>query len=262
MKIRALAVGAAATTLVLAGCGGGTAAPDAAARSSAAPEERTLTVSAAASLTDVFTELEAQFEVANPGVDVVLNFGASSDLSSQIVNGAPADVFASANNSQMKVVTDAGLAEGTPEVFVTNQLQIAVAPGNPEGVAAFADLTNPELTLVVCAPQVPCGAATEMIETATGVTLTPLSEEPDVRSVLSKVTSGEADAGLVYVTDVLSAGDEVDGVDFPESAEALNNYPIAALTNAPEPELAASFVELVLSPEGAAVFEAAGFGTP
>jgi molybdate transport system substrate-binding protein len=255
MRTRALA--AVATTLLLAGCGA--TAPTGA---SGAPQERTLTVSAAASLTDVFTELEARFEAADPGVDVVLNFGASSDLSSQIVNGAPADVFASANDTQMTVVADAGLVEGEAQVFVTNRLQIAVAPGNPEGVTGFADLTDPAITLVVCAPQVPCGAATDAVETATGVTLTPVSEEPDVRSVLSKVTSGEADAGLVYVTDVISAGDEVDGVDFPESAEALNDYPIAALTDAPQPELAAAFVELVLGPEGAAVFGAAGFGTP
>ncbi|WP_300017977.1 molybdate ABC transporter substrate-binding protein [Pseudonocardia sp.] len=250
--MRVLAAGAVATTLLLAGCGGGTASP----------EDRTLTVSAAASLTDVFTELEARFEAADPGVDVVLNFAGSSDLSSQIVNGAPVDVFASADDSRMTVVTDAGLAEGEPQVFVTNRLQIAVAPGNPEGIDTFADLTDPEITLVVCAPQVPCGAATESVEAASGVTPAPVSEEPDVRSVLSKVTSGEADAGLVYVTDVISAGDQVDGVDFPESDAALNEYPIAALANAPQPELAAAFVELVLSPEGAAVFETAGFGTP
>lgn len=258
MKFRPLA--AAATALLLAGCGGasGSAAP----AESAGPEARTLTVSAAASLTDVFTELEAQFEAANPGVDVVMNFGSSSDLASQIVNGAPADVFASANLTQMNVVSDAMLVEGESEVFVTNVLQIAVPEGNPNGIAAFADLTNPELKLVVCAPQVPCGAAAEKIEMSTGVTLTPVSEEPDVRSVLNKVTSGEADAGLVYVTDVLSAEDQVDGVDFPESQSAVNEYPIAALSSAPQPELATSFVDLVRSPEGASVFEAAGFGTP
>lgn len=258
MRFRFLAAGAA--VLVLAGCGG--ASDGAAPAESTAPGSRTLTVSAAASLTEVFTELEARFEAANPGVDVVLNFGPSSDLASQIVNGAPADVFASANLAQMTVVADAMLVEGEAEVFVTNVLQIAVPEGNPDGVAGFADLTDPALKLVVCAPQVPCGAATGRIEEATGVSLAPVSEEPDVRSVLSKVTSGEADAGLVYVTDVLSAGDRVDGVDFPEARTAVNEYPIAALTEAPEPGLAASFVELVRSPESAAVFEAAGFGTP
>lgn len=258
MRVRLFAAGAA--VLVLSGCGGGAAGS--AAAESATPEARTLTVSAAASLTDVFGELESQFEADNPGVDVVMNFGSSSDLASQIVNGAPADVFASANLRQMAVVADAMLVEGEAEVFVTNVLQIAVPEGNPRGVAAFADLTDPALKLVVCAPQVPCGAATETIEAATGVTLAPVSEEPDVRSVLNKVTSGEADAGLVYVTDVLSSADQVDGVDFPESQDALNEYPIAVLADAPQPELAAAFVELVRSPEGAAVFEAAGFGTP
>ena len=259
MRIRVLVVGA--TTLLLAACGG-TPSDGEGATPSTEPEERTLTVSAAASLTDTFTELEAAFEGANPGVDVVMNFAGSSDLSSQIVNGAPADVFASANNAQMTVVSDAGLVAGEPEVFVTNKLQIAVPTGNPAGVAGFADLANPELSLVVCAPQVPCGAATETVEESAGVTLTPVSEEPDVRSVLSKVTSGEADAGLVYVTDVISAEGEVDGIDFPEADNALNEYPIAVLSEAPQPELAAAFVELVRSPEGAAVLEAAGFGTP
>lgn len=256
MRMRVLVAGAA--TVLLAGCGGAATGGGPA----GAPEARTLTVSAAASLTGTFTELAATFEAADPGVEVVLNFAGSSDLSSQILNGAPADVFASANNAQMQVVSDAGLVAGEPEIFVTNRLQIAVPTGNPGGVAAFADLANPELTLVVCAPQVPCGAATETIEENTGVVLTPVSEEPDVRSVLSKVTSGEADAGLVYVTDVISAEGEVDGVDFPEADAALNEYPIAALAGAPEPELAAAFVELVRSAEGAAVLEAAGFGTP
>lgn len=246
---------AAAATVLLAGC----AAPDA---GSAGPGERTLTVSAAASLTGTFTALESVFEEANPGVEVVMNFAGSSDLSSQIVNGAPADVFASANNAQMAVVADAGLVAGEPEIFVTNRLQIAVPAGNPAGVAGFADLADPELSLVVCAPQVPCGAATETVEESTGVELAPVSEEPDVRSVLSKVTSGEADAGLVYVTDVISAGGRVEGVDFPEAGTALNEYPIAALSEAPQPEPAAAFVELVRSAEGAAVFEAAGFGAP
>lgn len=231
-------------------------------QSAAAPEPRTLTVSAAASLTDVFGELETRFEGDNPGVDVITNFGSSADLSSQIVNGAPADVFASANPAQMKKVTDAGLAAGDPQIFVTNQLQIAVAPGNPKGIARFADLNQPGLTLVVCAPQVPCGAATEMVEKSTGATLAPASEEPDVRSVLSKVTSGNADAGLVYVTDVLSAGGEVDGVDFPESETAVNEYPIVALENASQPDLAGMFVELVRSADGKKVLEAAGFTAP
>ena len=242
----------------LAGCGGG---GDAAGGEGAA-EPRVLNVFAAASLTDVFTALEGRFETENPGVEVRLNFGGSSDLAQQIVNGAPADVFAAANESTMRTVADAGLVDGQPTVFATNVLQIATPPGNPKGVASFADLARPDVTVVVCAPQVPCGSATERIEQATGVALSPVSEEPDVRSVLGKVETGNADAGLVYVTDVRSAGGAVEGVSFPESDRAVNSYPIAALTDAPEPELARSFVELVTGEFGRKTLEDAGFGTP
>lgn len=247
----------AATTLLLAGCGGGAAAPESAAP--AAPEERTLTVFAASSLTDVFAELETQFEAANPGVDVVVNPGASSDLAQQIANGGPADVFASASDATMKTVTDAGLLDGEPAIFAKNQLQIVTAPGNPEGITGFADLADPDLQVVVCAPQVPCGAAAEKIETATGTALTPVSEEENVRAVLDRVTTGNADAGLVYVTDVNSAGDTVTGVDFPESAEAVTNYPIGVLSDAPQPELARAWQDLVTGPDGQAVLAETGF---
>lgn len=254
MNKHALVLGAA--TLLLAGCGGGAAAPEAA---GPAPEERTLTVFAASSLTDVFAELETQFEAANPGVDVVVNPGASSDLAQQLVNGGPADVFASASDATMKTVTDAGLVEGTPTIFARNQLQIVTAPGNPEGITGFADLADPELQVVVCAPQVPCGAAAERIETATGTALAPVSEEENVRAVLDRVTTGNADAGLVYVTDVDSAGDTVTGVDFPESAEAVTNYPIGVLSDAPQPELAQAWRDLVTGPDGQAVLTEVGF---
>ena len=246
--MRAL-VTALAACLLLAGCGSDDGG-------------RTLTVSAAASLTDVFGELERRFEAAHPGVDVVLNLGSSSELASQIVNGAPVGVFASADTAQMAQVAEAGLVAGEPTVFATNVLQIAVAPGNPENVAAFADLTAPGLAVVTCAPQVPCGAATERVERATGITLTPVSEEPDVRSVLSKVTSRNADAGLVYVTDVRSADGAVDGVAFPEARQAVNDYPVATLAGADEPEHAAAFVELVTGPEGQRILRDAGFGMP
>ena len=235
---------------LLAGCGADGGAP------------RVLNVFAAASLTDAFTAVGARFEADNPGVEVRLNSAGSSDLAQQIVNGAPADVFAAANESTMKTVADAGLVDGQPTVFATNVLQIATPPGNPKGVASFADLARPDVAVVVCAPQVPCGAATERIEQATGVALSPVSEEPDVRSVLGKVSTGNADAGLVYVTDVRSARGSVEGVSFPESDRAVNSYPIAALTDAPEPELARSFVELVTGEFGQEALEDAGFGAP
>ncbi|WP_308257978.1 molybdate ABC transporter substrate-binding protein [Pseudonocardia lacus] len=255
---------AAGAALALAGCGSGgeAGAPAGAAPGAAAPEARDLTVFAAASLTETFTDLGKQFEAVHPGVTVRFNFGASSDLAQQIVNGAPADVFASASDATMKTVTDAGANAAEPTVFATNALRIATAPGNPKGIATFADLTRPDLKVVVCAPQVPCGATAEKIEKATGVTLTPVSEEPDVKSALGKVTSGDADAGLVFVTDVTSAGDDVQGVPFPEAERAVTTYPITVLADAPQPDLAAEFQQLVTGERGRMALEAVGFGTP
>jgi molybdate transport system substrate-binding protein len=246
---------AAAGAVLLAGCGGG--GSGSAAAPSAAPEARTLTVLAAASLTAAFTGLEEQFETDHPGVDVKLNFAGSSDLAQQIVNGAPADVFAAASDATMKTVTDAGLAAAPPKVFATNVLQIATAPGNPKGITAFADLARPDLKVVVCAPQVPCGAAADRIEKATGVALKPVSEEADVKSTLGKVTSGDADAGLVYVTDVAAALGKVQGVSFPEAGQATTNYPIAVLKSAP---LAQEFEDVVTGEAGQKALAAAGFG--
>ena len=262
MKTRALAGGVAGLVLLLAGCGGGAppAAPAPSAAPSAAAESGTLTVLAAASLTETFNALEKQFETAHPGVDVKLNYAGSSDLAQQIVNGAPADVFAAASDATMKTVTDAGLAAVSPTIFATNVLQIATAPGNPRGIASFADLANPDLKVVVCAPQVPCGAAAEKIEKATGVTLSPVSEEADVKSTLGKVTSGDADAGLVYLTDVAAAKGSVQGVSFPEAGQATTNYPITVLKDAPQAQLARQFVDVVTGDAGRQALEAAGFG--
>ena len=260
MKIRVVA--AVGLTALLAGCGGGggstAAAPSAA--PAAALEARTLTVLAAASLTETFNGLEKQFEAAHPGVDVKLNYAGSSDLAQQIVNGAPADVFAAASDATMKTVTDAGQAAATPKIFATNVLEIATAPGNPKGIATFADLAKPDLKVVVCAPQVPCGAAADKIEKATGVTLKPVSEEADVKSTLGKITSGDADAGLVYLTDVASAKGQVQGVEFPEATQATTNYPIAVLKNAPQADLAQQFEDLVTGDAGQQALKTAGFG--
>ncbi len=255
MKLR---MAATAMVLLLAGCAG--EAGDG--RSAPPVEQRTLTVFAAASLTEVFTELEQRFEEVHPGVDVVFNFGASSDLAQQIVNGGPADLFAAANTATMQTVVDAGLVEGEPTVFATNVLQIVTAPGNPKGITSFADLARPDLQVVVCAPQVPCGAAVEKIEQAAGVTLSPVSEEPDVKSTLGKVTTGNADAGLVYATDVGAAGDDVQGVEFPEAAQAVNDYPIAMIADASAADLGRAFQEFVTGSEGRAVLGSAGFGSP
>jgi molybdate transport system substrate-binding protein len=256
-----VASGLLASALV-AGCGGGGASQSGGPSGSAAPGAATLTVSAAASLTDVFNQLGKTFESQNPGSTVRFNYGGSSDLAQQIVNGAPADVFAAANTSTMATVSKAGLVSGDPSTFVTNVLQIAVAPGDPKGIHTFADLTKPDLKVVVCAPQVPCGSAATQVEKATGVTLKPVSQEADVRSALSKVSTGDADAALVYVTDVKSSKGKVEGVDFPEAAKALNQYPIAVLKNAPNADLAAKFVALVRGADGQQVLKNAGFGTP
>ncbi|GAA3993453.1 molybdate ABC transporter substrate-binding protein [Allokutzneria multivorans] len=226
------------------------------------PEKREITVFAAASLKDAFTELEKSFEASHPGADVRISFGGSSDLAQQIVNGAPADVFASASPSTMDTVAKADLIEGRAEVFAVNTLRIAVPPGNPKGIKALADLTKPGTALVLCAPQVPCGAAAKQVATAAKLTLKPVSEEPDVRSVLGKVSAKEADAGLVYVTDVLSAPGKVEGIDFPESADAVNEYPLALLKKSKQAQLAREFAELVRGQAGRDVLTRAGFGPP
>ncbi|HEY2764403.1 MAG TPA: molybdate ABC transporter substrate-binding protein [Pseudonocardiaceae bacterium] len=255
-------VGIAAGGLLLAGCTGGGGSQASAPTTSAPPTKVPVTVLAASSLTDVFGQLKPEFEKANPGADLRFSFGGSSDLSQQIVNGAPADVFASANPKQMTVVSDAKLVDGTPQTFTTNVLTIVVPKGNPKGIKTFADLARPGATVVVCAPQVPCGSATQTLEKATNTTLKPASEEPDVRSVLSKVTAGEADAGLVYVTDARTAKGKVEQIDFPEAGKAINNYVIAALKNSKQSQYAHEFVDFVLGPEGQQALVDAGFSKP
>ena len=250
-----------ALALVLASCGGsadgGTAAPS----SSATDVSGTLTVFAAASLTDVFTGLGERLEADAPGLDVQFNFAGSSALATQVTQGAPADVFASANEAQMAVVADAGLADD-PQVFAANVLQIAVPAGNPADVTGLEDFADEDLTLALCAAEVPCGAAAEDVFAAAGVTPRPDTQEEDVRAALTKVELGEVDAALVYTTDVTAAGDAVEGIDVPEAGQAVNEYPIAVLADAPNPGAAAAFVELVRSEEGQQALADAGFRTP
>ena len=264
VRIAALAVVASALTLAIAGCASpAPAATTAAPSASETPKlSGSITVFAAASLKATFTELATEFQDANPGTTVTLNFAGSSDLVTQITEGAPADVFASADVKNMTKLTDEGLIEGTPVNFATNVLEIATPPGNPAGIKTFADLASPGVQVVICAAQVPCGAATAAVEAATGVTLSPVSEESSVTDVLGKVSSGEADAGLVYVTDVAAAGDTVDGVEFDESSEAVNTYPIAPVKASANPEVAAAFASFVTGATGQAVLTKAGFGKP
>lgn len=257
----------------LAGCAGtpgagspgatSSSAESASATSSSLPQlSGTVTVYAAASLKATFTKLASEFEAKNPGTKVVLSFAGSSDLVTQITQGAPADVFASADTKNMGKLSDASLVDGKATNFATNVLTIAVPPANPASIASFADLAKPGVKVVVCASQVPCGAAAQSVEKATGTTIKPVSEESSVTDVLGKVTSGEADAGLVYVTDVKSAGDKVKGVPFPESSNAVNTYPIATVGTSKHKDLAAAFIRLVTGSEGRKVLGDAGFGVP
>ncbi|WLQ51638.1 molybdate ABC transporter substrate-binding protein [Streptomyces poriferorum] len=222
----------------------------------------TVTVFAAASLKESFTALGEEFEEQHPGTKVTFSFGGSDSLAASITGGAPADVFASASPKTMKIVTDAGDASGTPATFVRNQLEIATLPGNPDGISSLKDLTRSGLKVVLCDKEVPCGAAAQKAVDAAGLELTPVSYEQDVKSALTKVELKEADAAVVYRTDVHAAGDKVEGVDFPESANAINDYPIVQLKDTQNTEAAKAFIALVQSSAGRQVLTGAGFLKP
>lgn len=216
---------------------------------------------AAASLTESFTELGKQFESANPGTKVTFSFGASSALAQQINSGAPADVFASASPKNMDQVIDAGGASN-PKVFATNKMEIATPPDNPADIASVNDLAKSSVKTALCQPQVPCGSVAQQVFTNAKITVKPVTLEPDVKSVLTKVQLGEVDAGMVYVTDVKAADAKVKGVEIADDVNASTDYPIAALTKSGNAAVASAFVELVLSPAGQGVLTAAGFQAP
>jgi molybdate transport system substrate-binding protein len=222
----------------------------------------TVTVFAAASLKESFTTLGKQFEKAHPGTHVTFSFGGSDTLAAQITGGAPADVFASASPKTMKIVTDKKDNATAPATFVRNQLEIATLPGNPDKVSSLKALTNKDLKVVLCDKTVPCGAAAQKALDASKLKLTPVSYEEDVKAALNKVVLKEADAAVVYKTDVKAAGDKVEGVDFPESADAINDYPISLLKNAPNAEAAKAFIAFVQSDAGQKVLNEAGFLKP
>jgi len=245
--------------LALAGCGSPSAVSPSAASGKVGG---TVTVFAAASLTGVFTDLGHRLEHEHPGLSVRFDFAGSSALATQLTQGAPADVFASADQQQMDIVTRAGLQKSAPVVFASNVLEIAVPPSNPGHVTGLADFAKPDLTLAVCARQVPCGAAAQKVFAAAHVTAEPDTEEQDVKAALTKVQLGEVDAALVYATDVQAAGDRVQGIEFPEAQDAVNSYPICVLKAAPNAEAAQAFVDLVRSPAGRRALTAAGFRTP
>lgn len=260
-----------AAVVAFGGCSAG--APDAAGSTSVGSTSNTpadpaalsgeLTIFAAASLTASFDDLADAFTAENPGVIIrPIVYDGSSTLATQLIEGASADVFAAANENTMTDVAGAGELSGDSSIFVTNTLQIAVAPGNPDNITDLADLADDDLLVVLCAPQVPCGEASQELFSLDGITVTPASEEQNVKAVLTKVGAGEADAGLVYKTDVLDADGAVDGVDIEGADRALNNYTIGIPSRAGNPEAAAAFVDFVLSDAGQKLLGDFGFGRP
>jgi len=259
-------VAAVAALALAAGCGGNSG-NDAGSGSGSSPSGTsggvtgTVTVFAAASLTESFTTLGKQFEAAHPGTTVKFNFGASSSLAENINQGAPADVFASASSKNMKQVVDAGGASDS-KTFANNVMQIAVPPDNPANVAQVADLANPKIKVALCQPEVPCGTVAQEVFKKADVTVKPVTQGADVKAVLTTVQLGEVDAGMVYKTDVQAAGAKVKGIEIPADQNASTSYPIAALSKAPNAAGAAAFVDYVLSPDGEKVLEQAGFASP
>jgi molybdate transport system substrate-binding protein len=264
--LRVAAVGGAAV-LGLSACssseGSSSAEPDSSTSASASKTlSGTVTVLAAASLKESFTTLGKEFEREHPGTKVTFGFGGSDSLAASITGGAPADVFAAASPTTMKIVTDQGDSAGTPATFARNRLEIATLPGNPDRISSLKDLTRPGLKVVLCDKTVPCGAAAQKALAASRLQLTPVSYEQDVKSALTKVELKEADSAVVYTTDVRAAGDRVEGVEFPESAGAINDYPIALLKGASNAGAASAFIALVRSAEGQKVLAEAGFLRP
>lgn len=257
--MRTALVGLTALALAAAvGCGGGE--PDGGADGSVVTSA--VTVFAAASLTEAFTALGKEFEAANPETKLTFNFAGSSGLATQINEGAPADVFAAASLEAMKTVTDAGNGSGEPVTFARNQLVIAVAKGNPKNVTGLSDLARPGLRVALCGEQVPCGAAAAKALAAGGVKLTPVTVERDVKAALSKLALGEVDAALIYRTDASAASGDVEGIEFFESAHAINDYPMVVLADAADKAAAAAFVAYVRSDKGRAALTDAGFQAP
>lgn len=246
----------ASTVLAVVGCAdAGPADPQA----GSAEVSGAVTVFAAATLVEPFNQIADDFEQAHPGTTVTLSFAGSSTLAQQLNQGAPADVFASAHPRPMELVAEAGVNGVDPVTFAHASLAIAVPAGNPLGITGIADLAAPGVSVAVCAEQVPCGIATELALQAAGVDLVPVTFERDVKAALSKVELGEVDAALVYHADVLAAGDSVAAVEFPEAAEAVNDFQISVLSEAPNPPAATAFVDYVRSEAGTAVMTEAGY---
>lgn len=261
--LRSPAAGVALAALLLGGCAGAGDGPDASTEAAASDDVLSgeLTIFAAASLAAAFDELAEAFEAQHPAVDVrPITYDGSSTLATQIEQGAPADVFASADEATMQRVVEAGLA-AEPTAFATNTLVLVVPAGNPGGVGGLEDLADRDLTVVLCAPEVPCGAASQTLLSNAGIEASVDSAEQNVTAVLTKVAAGEADAGLVYVTDAATT-DDVEAIEPAGADDVVNTYPIVALDAAVDAEVAAAFVAFVGSDEGQAVLAGLGFGAP
>ena len=253
---------AAAAVLVLAACGSSSGGSSSGASAASGKPSGQLVVFAATSLTDAFAKIGAQFEKANPGVTVKFNYDGSSTLATQITQGAPADVFASAALANMTTVTDAGDATGTPQVFTRNTAEIMVEKGNPLHIESVKDLADNKIKVAVCAPEVPCGAVAQEVFKNAGVTVKPVSEETNVGGVVTKVTLGEVDAGIVYVTDVKDNESKASGVTIPADQNAITDYPIVQIKGAPNATAAKAFISYVLGPNGQKVLASFGFMPP
>lgn len=222
----------------------------------------TVTVLAAASLTESFEKLGEQLTAEYPGLEVVLSFGPSSGLVEQVLAGAPADVLATADTRTMGNAVAGGAVEGESEVFARNTLTLAVPAGNPGEVTGLADLAKPELRVAICEPEVPCGAASERLLTAAGVTAAPDTLTTDVKEATSLVSLGEADAALIYRTDAAAEGAAVESIEVPEAEEVVNDYPVAILVHAPNPDGAQVVVDAITGESGQAILADAGFLEP
>ncbi len=252
--IRAARLGLAALLVVLplAACGG--------TDREGSDESATITVLAASSLTGTFTALAERFEAEHPGVRVRLAFDSSAALAQQALDGAPADLLATADVATMQAAAD---AQGSnPQVFATNTMVLVTPADNPAQLASFADLDTGDVDYVMCVPEAPCGAVAQALLRHADITARAVSLEVDVKAVLAKVTSDEADAGLVYATDAAAAGDDVRRFEIPDAARETTSYPIARLTQSGNPSLAQQFIELLRSADGQQLLTAAGFGPP
>ena len=253
--------------LVAAGCGSSTKASDTATGATSAttstPVSGSITVSAASSLTGAFGTIKDDFQAANPGAHVTINFGSSGTLETQIESGAPADVAAFADDATMKKLTDKGALDGPSQIFATNHLVIVTKPGNPTHIETLADLASAG-TVSLCADTAPCGKYANQILTTAAVSIpaAKVTRGQDVKTTLAAVTNGDADAAIVYVTDAQAAGAQVDTVTIPAEQNAVANYPIAVIKATQDAALAQAFMAFVLGPQGRQVLQDAGFATP